>query len=66
MKNIDKIFLQISLVDFKMAAIFSFFDIKTDFLVCNPIFGSSMGPQKELDKKHFFLEILGGHICEAP
>ena len=40
--------------DFKTAAIFLFFEIETCFLVCNPIFGSSMGVQKELGKNLFF------------
>ena len=47
-----------------MPAIFLFFEIDTCFLVCNPIYGSSMDVQKEFGKKLFFLEIMVYHKWE--
>ena len=32
----------------------------------NPIWGSSLDVQKELGKKNYFLEIIGGHISPPP
>ena len=50
----------------KTTAIFCFFAVETWFFVCTPIFGSCLGVQKEMGKKLFFLEIIGGHICPPP
>ena len=58
MQNIDENFLHISLTDFKTAAIFLSWGIKTCFFVCNPIFSSFLSVQKELGKNLFFLEII--------
>ena len=55
-----------SLGDFKTAAIFWFFEVETLFLVRNPILGSCLGVQKELGKKLFFLEIIGGAYMPPP
>ena len=63
MQNIDKILpVILHSAMLKRPPFFCFFEIETYFLACNPIFGSTMGVQKELDKNFFFLEIIGGHI----
>ena len=60
MQNIDKILPCISFSRILKRSPFLFFEIKTCFFVCNPIFGSSIGVQKELGKNLFFLEIIRG------
>ena len=56
----------IILSDVKTAAIFLFFEVETYFLACKPIFGSTRGVQKELDKNLFFPRNHRGGIYPPP
>ena len=67
MQNIDEIpppYLTRQIL--KRLPFFCFFEIETCFLVCNPIFGNSLGVQKELGENHFFPRIHRGGIYAPP
>ena len=67
MQNIDEILpviLHSSIL--KRPPFFLFFEINPYSLVCNPIFGSSRGVQKELGKNLFFPRNHRGGIYAPP
>ena len=67
MQNIDEILTVIlHSAILKRRPFFLFFEVGTCFFVSNPILGSCFGVQKELGKKHFFLEIIGGAYMPPP
>ena len=61
-QNIDKFFPAYRTRRFYNGGHFSVLGDKDLILLCNPIQGSSLDVQKELGKRTFFLEIIGGQI----
>ena len=61
-QNIDKFFPAYRTRRFYNGGHFSVLGEKDLILLCNPIQGSSLDVQKELGKRTFFLEIIGGQI----
>ena len=61
-QNIDKFFPAYRTRRFYNGSHFSVLGEKDLILLCNPIQGSSLDVQKELGKRTFFLEIIGGQI----
>ena len=55
MQNIDEILpVILHSAMLKRPLFFLFFEVETYFLACKPIFGSTRGVQKKLDKNLFF------------